>query len=203
MSTAKQPKIKYPTFNRVLKLLRRKRIKPQTFPYLFDESSEIPFRFLLGDGLIIQVAKCAASKEEIGSMAPSGISLDIIAPIEYNEYKLKYIAFWLQGTFQLDVIPFECGENTKGYYLFTPKRQGRDKMSFNFNEAFEREYPYLDRIYFAKERSKKPLDDKCLRSACSNCEKWCGQEHDYINCKKCPVLKLFLMYSDLHFKSSW
>ncbi len=35
------------------------------------------------------------------------------------------------------------------------------------------------------------MDKKWLIDCCQMCEEYCGKEHDYNECKGCPVIKLY------------
>ena len=42
-----------------------------------------------------------------------------------------------------------------------------------------------------------------LFSMCKNCERWCGEEHDYSECRDLPCFKFWLGYEYLKWCNSW
>ena len=37
-------------------------------------------------------------------------------------------------------------------------------------------------------------DDEMLQDMCKNCEKWCGKEHDYLECLDRPCFTFYRCY---------
>lgn len=46
-------------------------------------------------------------------------------------------------------------------------------------------------------------DQKILAEMCGHCERYCGKEHDYEECRNMPCFKCFLGYSYLQWLTSW
>lgn len=60
-------------------------------------------------------------------------------------------------------------------------------------EAYQHIKPYLD-----DETSCKALHDMCR-----NCERWCGEDHDYGECENMNCFKFYLAYEYLCWCEAW
>lgn len=45
--------------------------------------------------------------------------------------------------------------------------------------------------------------DEELTKCCEKCEQYTGSEHEYEECRDCPVLALYKKYKDLKWRMSW
>lgn len=52
-----------------------------------------------------------------------------------------------------------------------------------------------------KEKSAEAV--KLLHQMCNHCEAYCGEEHNYEECKNNPCFKLFLGYEWMSWDASW
>lgn len=63
----------------------------------------------------------------------------------------------------------------------------------NIKESYEHVKPYMKNIECTRE----------LREMCSHCEKYCGIDHDYEECKDGPCFKFWLCYKYLEWSNSF
>lgn len=69
----------------------------------------------------------------------------------------------------------------------------RESTENNINEAYENIKQYLD-----DEESTKDL-----RKMCQNCEKYCGEQHDFEECKDLICFKFWLAYEYLEWSNGY
>lgn len=56
--------------------------------------------------------------------------------------------------------------------------------------------------YYKKFEGSIP-EDKELQEMCKNCENWCGEKHDYSECRNKPCFRFFLAYGYLNWETGW
>ena len=69
----------------------------------------------------------------------------------------------------------------------------RSGTKSNIKECYEHLKPYMKDIKCTQE----------LRKMCNHCEKYCGPEHDYDECKDNPCFKFWLCYEYLKWSNSF
>ena len=56
--------------------------------------------------------------------------------------------------------------------------------------------------YYNRMSDYIPKDEE-LKEMCQNCECWCGENHDYSECRNKPCFRFFLGYGYLQWATSW
>lgn len=72
----------------------------------------------------------------------------------------------------------------------TEAEMDEKKFERKIEESYNHIKPYLK-------------DQKILAEMCGHCERYCGKEHDYEECRNMPCFKCFLGYSYLQWLTSW